>query len=110
MTTEEFKNRIIPFSRKLFPMIFRMLRNEEETSDALQDLMVKLWTKRNELGHCANLEAYIITMAKNYSLDLLKKKRPSTIGDNEAYKILNIETNNIEPETKEKYEHVHRSI
>ena len=36
MTAEEFKNKVIPYSTKLYPMIFRILKNEEETRDALK--------------------------------------------------------------------------
>lgn len=110
MTTEEFKNSVIPFSRKLYPMLFRILKDEEETRDALQDLMVKLWNKKNELEKCSNQTAYIITMAKNYSFDLLKKKRPSRISQKEEHKILNLESVDVHPEIKEKYEHVYMAI
>lgn len=110
MTTEEFKNKVIPYSVKLYPMIFRILKNEEETRDTLQELMLKLWNKRTELDQCTNLSAYIITIAKNYSFDLLKKKRPLVIGENDEYKILNIAENGIDPEKQEKYEHVHKTI
>ncbi len=110
MTAEEFKNKAIPMSGKLYPMLFRILKSQEETRDALQDLMLKLWSKRKELDKCTNLEAYIITMAKNHSFDLLKKKRPSAIGEKEEYRILNMETNDTNPELMEKYEQVHRII
>ena len=110
MTAEEFKNKVIPYSRKLYPMLRRILKNDEETQDALQDLMVKLWGKKKELKSCTNLNSYIITVAKNYSFDLLKKKRPSTIRENEEYKILNIEATGPEPDIKEKYEQVRKVI
>jgi len=110
MTAEEFKNSVIPFSRKLYPMIFRILKDEEETRDALQDLMVKLWNKRNDLERCSNQSAYIITMAKNQSFDLLKKKRPARIGEKEDHKLLNLEAGGVHHETLEKYEHVHKTI
>lgn len=110
MTTEEFKNKVIPYSVKLYPMIFGILKNEEETRDALQELMLKLWHKRTDLNQCSNLSAYIITTAKNYSFDLLKKKRPAVIGKNEEYKILNIVENEIDPEKREKYEYIHKTI
>lgn len=97
-------------SRKLYPMLFRILKSEEETRDALQDLMMKLWDKRKELDKCINLEAYIITMAKNYSFDVLKKKKPSVVGKKEEFRILNLETKDINHEIKEKYEQVHRVI
>lgn len=110
MTSEDFKNKVIPFSTKLYPMIFRILRNEEETRDALQDLMLKLWDKRGDLDKCKNLPAYVITVAKNYSFDLLKRKRPKTIGGQEQYKILNIVDNGFDPEKTEQYEHVRKTI
>lgn len=110
MTAEEFKNKVIPYSTKLYPLIFRILKNEEETRDALQDLMLKLWNKRTDLNKCSNLTAYIITTAKNYSFDLLKKKRPSTFREKDEYKILNIEENSFDPEKREKYEYVHQTI
>lgn len=110
MTTEEFKNKIIPFSRKLFPMIKRILKDEEETRDALQDLMLKLWNKRHDLEKCENTSAYVITVGRNYSFDLLKKKRPSVMGEKEEYRLLNIEAGDINPEIKEKYEYVHKVI
>ena len=110
MTTEEFKNKVIPYSVKLYPMIFRILKNEEETRDALQELMLKLWNKRTDLMQCSNLSAYIITTAKNYSFDLLKKKRPVIIGEKDEYKILNIAENGFDHEKREKYEYVHKTI
>lgn len=110
MTTEEFKNTIIPFSRKLYPMILRILKDEEETRDALQELMVKLWNKRSELEKCANQNAYIIAVARNYCFDLLKKKRPSIFSENEEHKLLNLEAGGLSPDVKEKYEQVHKII
>lgn len=110
MTTEEFKNTVIPFSRKLYPMLKRILKDEEETRDALQDLMVKLWNNRKALAKCTNQQAYIITIAKNYSFDLLKKKRPATMNENEEYKALNLQANETEPDIREKFEHVHKII
>ncbi|WP_262921349.1 RNA polymerase sigma factor [Maribellus maritimus] len=110
MTAEEFKNKVIPYSRKLYPMLKRILKDEEETQDALQELMIKLWNKKNELIKCSNLNSYIVTAAKNYSFDLLKKKRPSTFGENEEYKILNIESTETQPDVKEKYEQVRKII
>lgn len=110
MTTEEFKKTVIPYARKLYPMLLRILKNEEETRDALQDLMLKLWNKKDELQNCSNRPAYIFTMAKNYSFDLLKKKRPVRIGETEEHKILNLRAEGISPELKEKYKHVHTCI
>ncbi len=110
MTTEEFKNTVIPYSAKLYPMLFRILKNADETRDALQELMLRLWNKRNELEKCSNLSAYIVTVAKNYSFDLLKKKKPVTLDEVHEYKILNLEADESGHETKEKFEQVRKVI
>jgi len=110
MTTEEFKNTVIPYSAKLYPMLFRILKNEDETRDALQELMLRLWNKRNELESCSNLSAYIVTVAKNYSFDLLKKKKPVTLDEVHEYKILNLEADDSGHEMKEKFEQVRKVI
>ena len=110
MTAEEFKNTVIPFSRKLYPMLFRILKDEEETKDALQDLMVKLWDKRSELDNCLNRNAYIYRVAKNYGLDLLKKKRPVKIGEKEKHMMLNMESGDLNSDVLEKYDYVRKVI
>lgn len=110
MTAEEFKNIVIPFSRKIYPMLLRILKDEEETKDALQELMVKLWDNRKKLDRCDNQNAYIVTVARNYSFDILKKKRPAIIGKQDEYKILNLEEKTASSDVKEKFEHVKRVI
>lgn len=110
MTEDEFKNGVIPYSRKLYPLLRRILKDEEETRDALQDLMAKLWSKRDELGKCQNMQAYIITVAKNYSFDLLRRKRIATFSDNGEQQFYHIESDEVSPDLKEKYEQVHKVI
>ncbi len=110
MTAEEFRQHIIPYSRKLYPMIKRILRDEEESRDAVQELMLKLWSRRNDLGKCSNLQAYIIAVAKNHCLDALKKKHPSRISEREEYKIQNLRTEEKSLEVKEEYQQIHRII
>jgi RNA polymerase sigma-70 factor, ECF subfamily len=110
MTDSEFKNNVLPYSRKLYPLLKRILKDEEEIRDALQDLMIKLWNKRHELEKCTHPQAYIIAVAKNYSFDLLKKKRPLSMGKNGQSEFLNIEANEVNPDLKEKYEYVHKII
>lgn len=110
MTEQEFKNSVLPFSRKLYPMLKRILREEEETRDALQDLIVKLWNKRHDLKKCQNQKAYIFTVARNYCFDLLKKKRTARFSENGELLFLTVEADELHPDVKEKYEHVKKVI
>ena len=110
MTVEEFKIKIIPYSRKLYPLVYRFLKDEEESKDALQEIMLRLWGKRFEFGKVANLDGYVSVMAKNHCLDLLKKKKPERITDESGHKILNLQSDGIDMEAKERLEHVHTII
>ena len=109
MTTEEFKNTVLPFSRKLYPMLFRILGDEEETRDALQDLMLKLWNKRRELKSCDNQPAYIVAVARNLSFDLRKKKRPVRMNEHDNQKVMLLKTDDT-GDAREKLNHVRTII
>jgi len=107
MTAEEFKNRMLPFTRKLYPMMKRLLGGEEETKDALQDLMLKLWTKREYLRNCSNPEGYIFTAAKNHCFDLKKKSRFSS-GHVSCDALIQLADTGTDPDAGEKLENVHK--
>ncbi|WP_396182554.1 RNA polymerase sigma factor [Flavobacterium sp.] len=79
MNQNEFIHFIEPFKDKLFRLAKRLLVSSEEAQDATQDILVKLWDKKNGLEQYNNLEALAMTMTKNYCLDQLKSKRASNL-------------------------------
>ena len=110
MTTEEFKIRIIPWTVKLYPVILRILKDEDETRDALQDLMIKLWNRKTELLQCSNLPAYLVTAARNLSLDRLKVRKMQSTGEPAEKALLNVASQEQDPEMTEKLKYVHKII
>ncbi len=75
MNQNEFLNAVVPFKDKLFRMAKRLLVSTEEAEDATQEVLVKLWTKKENLPNYNSIEAVALTMTKNYCLDQLKSKR-----------------------------------
>ena len=75
MTQNDFITTINPFKDKMFRLAKRLLISVEEAEDATQEIIVKLWHKNKSLSVIANIEAYAITLTKNYCLDILKSKR-----------------------------------
>jgi RNA polymerase sigma-70 factor (ECF subfamily) len=63
----------------LFRIAKRLLVSAEEAQDASQEVLSKLWEKRAELKALRSIEAYAITMTKNYCLDRLKLKEASNL-------------------------------
>jgi RNA polymerase sigma factor (sigma-70 family) len=78
MTRLEFNNYIFQLSRKLYLVAYRFLRNREEAQDAVQEVFIKLWNKKDKLDEYTSIEAFAITTTKNYCIDQLRKIK--TIG------------------------------
>ncbi len=79
MTQNDFITTINPFKDKMFRLAKRLLISVEEAEDATQEIIVKLWHKNKSLSVIANIEAYAITLTKNYCLDILKSKRATNL-------------------------------
>lgn len=79
MNQNEFITLIAPFKDKVFRLAKRLLVSNEEAQDATQDILVKLWDKKNGLENYTSVEAFAMTMTKNYCLDQLKSKRASNL-------------------------------
>lgn len=72
MTHAEFKQHILPVCPRLMRIAVSLLRSREEAEDTLQEVMLRLWQRRNELSGLNSVEAFSITMTKNLCLDKLK--------------------------------------
>lgn len=79
MQQQQFINIINPFKDKLFRFAKRMLVSTEEAEDATQEVLVRLWNKKEALGKYNSVEALAMTMTRNYCLDQLKSKRASNL-------------------------------
>ncbi|ETN95940.1 RNA polymerase sigma factor, sigma-70 family [Zhouia amylolytica AD3] len=69
----------MPFKDKLFRMAKRLLVSTEEAEDATQEVLMKLWTKNTTLSKYKSVEAFAMTMTKNYCLDRLKSKQANNL-------------------------------
>ena len=75
MELQEFKSRVLPVKDRLYRLALHMLRSVPEAEDALQDAMLKLWDKRQQLDSYRSVEALAVTITKNLCLDRLKSKK-----------------------------------
>jgi len=79
MNQNEFVKIITPFKDKLFRLAKRLLVSSEEAEDATQEVILKLWKNKDNLEDYKSIEAYSMTMTKNYCLDQLKAKRSGNL-------------------------------
>jgi RNA polymerase sigma-70 factor, ECF subfamily len=79
MNQIEFLKIINPFKDKVFRIAKRLLVSSEEAEDATQEVLIRLWNKKEGLEKYNSVEALAVTMTKNYCLDQLKSKRASNL-------------------------------
>ena len=54
-----------------------MLNNREEAEDCVQEIFLKLWTKRESLKVIKNIKAFSLRMTRNLCLDKIKSRKHS---------------------------------
>ena len=79
MQQKEFLHIVLPFKDKVYRLAKRLLVSADEAEDATQELYFKLWKNKTKLKKYNNVEAFAMTMTKNYCLDQLKAKRSNNL-------------------------------
>lgn len=79
MTQTEFLNIVMPFKDKVFRLAKRLLVSTEEAEDATQEILLKLWNNKEGISEYKNVEAFSMTMTKNFCLDKLKSKQAQNL-------------------------------
>ena len=65
----------MPLQQMLYREAFKVLGDRFEAEDAVQNLYVRLWEQRDEIGHIVSPEAYCRTMLKRICIDRWRRIR-----------------------------------
>ena len=87
MTTEQYEALFYKMRDKLYRYALRYVKDAETAEDVIQDVMFKLWQKRQEADAIENLEAWLMVLTRNRSLDILRKDKEKMVNVDEAYSI-----------------------
>ncbi|TWO31863.1 RNA polymerase sigma factor [Seonamhaeicola sediminis] len=79
MTQTEFLNIVMPFKDKVYRLAKRLLVSTEEAEDATQEVLLKLWNNKAKIQEYKNVEAFSMTMTKNFCFDKLKSKQAQNL-------------------------------
>jgi len=74
MDQHTFIHLVTPFKDKVYRVAKRLLVSDDEAQDATQEVLLRLWTKRSDIKKYRSVEAFAMTMTKNYCYDKLKAK------------------------------------
>ena len=79
MNQSDFLRVVLPFKDKVFRLAKRLLVSTEEAEDATQEFFFKLWKSKDKIADYNNVEAFAMTMTKNYCYDRLKSKQAGNL-------------------------------
>lgn len=69
MNATEFKQRFLSLNANLYRMAFKLMGNEDDAKDVVQDAYLKLWKMRDSIAHVDNPLAFCTTLVKNMCFD-----------------------------------------
>jgi len=79
MNQNTFISLINPVKDKMYRLALRLLISKESAEDATQEVFLKLWNGNEKIKNYANLEAFAMTVTRNYCLDQLKSKQNNNL-------------------------------
>lgn len=112
MTRTDFNDLVRQLSRKLYGFAFRILHNQEEAEDAVQEIFIKLWNMGEKLNEYISIDAFATTMTKNYCIDQLRKQKHGYLGEqnNQDYHFIASPSPHEQMENRESNEIIHNII
>ncbi|ADV44815.1 RNA polymerase sigma factor [Bacteroides helcogenes] len=75
MELKEFKITVLPLRAKLLNYARRLTYETEDAEDAVQEVLLKLWSRRLELEQFHSIEAFAMTLTHNICIDMWRSKR-----------------------------------
>ena len=100
MSQERFKADILPIRENLYHVAHKMLVDEQEAEDAVQEVLLKLWNIRDSLDTYDSPAAFATTVTKNHCLDRLKVKNRQESLDESYYALAGNDTPYLQLERK----------
>lgn len=74
MKQKEYIQKLLPLAKEVFPMACRILNDDAKAEDAVQEVMLGLWHKRETLSITSSYKSFLYKSVKNKCLDIIKKQ------------------------------------
>lgn len=78
MSRKEFKKMVLPHKDKLYRFALSITGNNADAEDVVQEIFIKMWDRQSQLTDIQNLEAWLMRLTKNLSIDKLRSKHRRT--------------------------------
>ncbi|MFM1807526.1 MAG: hypothetical protein RLZZ242_251 [Bacteroidota bacterium] len=75
MNQSDFEIILKDIEIRLYRVAKRILISHEEAQDSVQEVVIKIWERKDLVSQAKSVEAYAMTMIKNHCLDRLRSKQ-----------------------------------
>jgi RNA polymerase sigma-70 factor (ECF subfamily) len=72
---DAFAELVARFQKKIYFLALQMLGNHLDADEVVQESFVRVYRRREDLKDVTNFTSFLIRIATNYSIDLLRKRR-----------------------------------
>ena len=72
---DAFANYYLGYGDSLMKFLVRMLRNEDDASEIMQETFALLWERRETLDPHASLNGFVMGIARHLAMDMFREKR-----------------------------------
>ena len=114
MNNEKFHHIILSLKDNLYRLALSIVHDKAEAEDIVQDVFLKLWSKKDEWNTINNAEAYCYRSTKNLALDRLSsraiRKTESIDPQLEGHSFIDSETPHLQFIRKEERAIIYRCI
>ena len=111
MTNREFTDIVEGIKDKMYRLALRIVGNPEEAEDVVQEVIIKVWDKKDHFSTIENKGGWCMTLTRNQAIDKTRSKHRRTNDINEYVNISSstpspdkiLETNDLLTKVKELY-------
>lgn len=84
------------YHKKIYTFSLRLLKSKQLAEEVVQESFLKIWLMGDALIKISNIEAYLVTLARNRSLDALRRQQRESIAGFTTAKLWTEEHNETE--------------
>ena len=78
MQAKELSKMVIPFQDKLYRFALSIVGNTFEAEDIVQEVLIKVWKKKDDFIKLDNKEAWCMTVTRNLAIDKTRSRKYQT--------------------------------
>ncbi|MBU8932425.1 MAG: RNA polymerase sigma factor [candidate division Zixibacteria bacterium] len=75
------------FRRKIYTMAYQVLGNHLDADEVVQETFVRIYKRRKELANVKYFSTFLLRIAMNYSIDLLRKRKGHSHMGDDSYSL-----------------------